>query len=136
MVYNLPMMKSDHAPILAMLNSKPRKHDKIFKFENWWLLEDDYDITARQSWSKSSNRPFHLKTFYLAKDLERWRKSKPKVSDQLQAIEEQLLQLQMLPPHQQNIGLQKDLEHQHHTILAKDEAYHRQRYKKKLVCQW
>ena len=36
-VYHLPMMKSDHAPILAVLNSTRTKTNKPFKFENWWL---------------------------------------------------------------------------------------------------
>lgn len=74
--------------------------------------------------------PFHLKTFFLAKDLTRWRKSKPKNSDQLKAIEDQILQFQMHPPHQQNPNVQKLLIHQHEMLLAKEEAYHRQRYKK------
>jgi hypothetical protein len=46
MVYHLPMMKSDHAPILAVLNSCRKKISKPFKFENWWLLEDDYENIA------------------------------------------------------------------------------------------
>jgi hypothetical protein len=99
MVYHLPMIKSDHAPILAVLNSCRRNISKPFKFENWWLLEDDYESIANQSWQKSCNRPFHLKTIFLAKDLTRWRKSKPKNSDQLKAIEDQILQFQIRPPH-------------------------------------
>jgi hypothetical protein len=130
MVYHLPMMKSDHAPILAVLNSYRRKISRPFKFENWWLLEDDYENIANQSWQKSCNRPFHLKTFFLAKDLTRWRKSKPKNSYQLKAIEDQILQFQMCLPHQQNPNVQKLLIHQHEMLLAKVEAYHRQRYKK------
>ena len=35
----------------------------------------------------------------------------------------------MCSPHQQNIGLQKDLQYQHRIILA-EEAYHKQCYKK------
>ena len=116
--------------ILAVLNARHCSHHKPFKFENWWPLEDDYENTAEQSWHKSFHRPFHLKTFYLAKDLQRWRKTKPKISDQLKAIEDQILHLQMCPPRQQNPSLQKDLVLQHETILTKDEAYHRQRYKK------
>jgi hypothetical protein len=101
------MMKSDHAPILAMLSANMNKCKKTFKFENWWLLEDYYEYTAKQSWHKSSNRPFHLKTIYLSKDLNRWRKTTPKISDQLKAIEDQILHLQIHPPHHQNPSIQK-----------------------------
>ena len=54
-----------------------RRH---FKFENWWHLEKDYNVTAKQSWLKSSNRPFHLKTHCLAQDHTKWCKTKPKPS--------------------------------------------------------
>jgi hypothetical protein len=39
MVYHLPMMRSDHAPILAVLQSNHFRTNKSFKFENWWTLE-------------------------------------------------------------------------------------------------
>jgi len=50
------------------------------------------------SWHKSCNRPFHLKTLFLAKDLIKWQKAKPKNSDVLRTIEDKLLALQMNPP--------------------------------------
>jgi len=37
------------------------------------------------------------------------------------------------PPHLQNHSLQEELTHQHHTILAKQETFHQQRYKKTWV---
>jgi len=48
-VYHLPMIYSDHAPILAVINSMRRKFKKSFKFENWWLLTDDYNGIAKAS---------------------------------------------------------------------------------------
>ena len=65
------------------------------------------------------------KTNYLAADLKTWRRTKPKLTDQLETIE-QLLQQQSLPPHLQNQSIQKELTHQHHLILTKQETYHRQ----------
>ncbi|PNT74998.1 hypothetical protein BRADI_1g26043v3 [Brachypodium distachyon] len=41
-VYNLPIMLSDHAPVLAVLHFKFKKPTYQFKFENWWLLEEDF----------------------------------------------------------------------------------------------
>jgi endonuclease/exonuclease/phosphatase family metal-dependent hydrolase len=41
-VYHLPMMRSDHVSILAVLNTNHPKTNKVFKFENWWLLEQDF----------------------------------------------------------------------------------------------
>lgn len=77
MIYHLPVMKSDHAPILAVLDSQRPKVKRPFKFENWWTLEKDFEQVAKSSWSKSVHRPFHQKVSYLASDLKAWRRSKP-----------------------------------------------------------
>lgn len=55
-------------------------------------------MVAQQSWSHSASRPFIHKTKYLASDLRKWRKTNPKLSDQLATVEEQLLQDQSKPP--------------------------------------
>lgn len=127
-VYHLPMMQSDHAPILAVLNSSKQIIKKPFRFENWWLLEEDFQQAAKNSWLKSDHRPFQEKITYLISDLKKC-KSKPRITDQLESIE-QLLNLQNNPPSSQNYGLQNDLIFQHQTLLAKHESFHRQRYKK------
>ena len=129
-VYHLPMLRSDHAPILTILNSSRLCTNKPFRFENWWLMKQDYQSVAQQSWSHSASRTFTHKTKYLASDLRKWRKSKPKLADQLATVEDQLLQQQAKPPHQQNFDLQNHLTHQHHRLLAKDEQFHLQRAKK------
>ncbi|PNT76038.1 hypothetical protein BRADI_1g43245v3 [Brachypodium distachyon] len=38
-VYNLPIILSDHAPILATTGSIFKRPKLSFKFENWWLME-------------------------------------------------------------------------------------------------
>jgi hypothetical protein len=48
----------------------------------------------------------------------------------LQDIENQLLQHQARPPHLQNHSAQHELIYRHQNILAKQEIFHRQRYKK------
>jgi hypothetical protein len=60
-VYHLPMLRSDHAPILTLLNSSRRHTNKPFRFENWWLLEQGYEEVAKSSWQRSTRRPFHQK---------------------------------------------------------------------------
>jgi hypothetical protein len=43
-VFNMPLLPcfSDHAPILLSTNGKMRKPRRTFKFENWWLKEEDF----------------------------------------------------------------------------------------------
>jgi hypothetical protein len=66
------MMCSDHTPILAKLQESHQTTIKPFGFENVWLAEDDFQIEAQNSWSKSYSRPFHLKARFLAQDLKKW----------------------------------------------------------------
>lgn len=93
-------------------------------------MERHYQLVAKQSWCHSDSRPFTQKTKYLASNLHKWHKNKPKLSDQFATIEDKLLQLQSKPPHEQNFDLQKHLTHQHHQLLAKEEHFHLQRAKK------
>jgi hypothetical protein len=124
------MLRSDHAPILALLDSQRRNAVKPFRFENWWLLEEDYDSTAKESWAKSANRPFHQKTRYLATDLKNWCRKKPRIDEQLQRVEDCILQAQSIHPSLQDYDLQAQLARQHQQLLDKDEQFHLQRAKK------
>jgi hypothetical protein len=118
-VYHLPMMRSDHAPIFMVLQSNRAKEKRLFRFENFWLAENDFKQIVKQSWNLSRNTYFQRKLQYLATDLKVWRRTKPKLSDSQQVIEDQLLLLHSKPPHQQNFPIQKELMHQHQEILAK-----------------
>ena len=129
-VFHLPMLRSDYAPILALLDSQRRNAVKPFRFENWWLLEEDYDSTAKESWAKSANRPFHQKTRYLATDLKNWCRKKPRIDEQLQRVEDCILQAQSIHPSLQDYDLQAQLARQHQQLLDKDEQFHLQRAKK------
>jgi hypothetical protein len=70
------------------------------------------------------------KTKFLAGDLKTWRRRKPKLDDQLQAIEDTILQEQHKPPSEQDFDLQQQLSQQHQDLLIKDEQFHLQRAKK------
>jgi len=58
-VLHLPMLKSDHAPILTMFQSSIAKTTKPFRFKNYWLLEQDFNEVARSSWDRSATRTFN-----------------------------------------------------------------------------
>jgi hypothetical protein len=77
-IYYLPMMYNDHAPILAVLNSQRPLLHKPFCFENGWLPEQDFHDIAKQSWQHSSARDFSHKNKFLAADLRKWRRKKTK----------------------------------------------------------
>jgi hypothetical protein len=126
------MMYSDHAPILLLPTSQRQRPRKPFRFENWWLMEEDFQQIAQQSWHISAHRSLSHKIRFLAADLKKWRATKPKTSDQLQSIEDQILSQQTLHPSNQNHTLLHSLNQQHQHLLAREESYHIQRFKK----QW
>jgi endonuclease/exonuclease/phosphatase family metal-dependent hydrolase len=85
-IYHLPMLYSDHAPILEVLNSSQPRTNKPFRFENWWLMEQDFQDVAKQSWERSSTCIFSYKTKSLAAELRKWRRKKPKNTDLIAQI--------------------------------------------------
>jgi len=46
-MYHLPMLCGDHAPILTMLDPNRPGTNVVFRFENWWLMEQDYADVLR-----------------------------------------------------------------------------------------
>jgi hypothetical protein len=127
-VLHLPMMYSDHAPILLLSISNRQRPKKPFRFENWWLMEQDFQDVAQTSWNRSASHSFSHKTHFLAADLRKWRRLKPKTRDQLHSIEEQVLADQSLHPSQQIPSIQHHLHQQHQHL---QEIYHIQRAKKR-----
>lgn len=50
---NLPILRSDHGPILFNSNDTPRRVPKAFKFEAMWLTHKDFDKVVNQIWDAS-----------------------------------------------------------------------------------
>ncbi|WVZ88301.1 hypothetical protein U9M48_034837, partial [Paspalum notatum var. saurae] len=44
----------------------------MFKFENWWLYENDFQEVSREAWQKSTDMPFYKRTKHLGFHLQRW----------------------------------------------------------------
>lgn len=49
-VSHLLMILIDHAPILLKLQSSHVRPNESFRFENWWLLEEDFQRISSASW--------------------------------------------------------------------------------------
>ncbi|PNT77856.1 hypothetical protein BRADI_1g69641v3, partial [Brachypodium distachyon] len=46
-VYNLPIILIDHTPGLTITGSSFRRPRFHFKFENWWLMEEDFQSVPK-----------------------------------------------------------------------------------------
>jgi hypothetical protein len=134
-VFNLPIILSDHAPILISTDSKFQRPKLHFKFENWWTYEEDFRGVAKDAWNASVNRPFHARTANLAGALKRWCKKKKPIQQQLDYIQEQINDIQMKPVHLQNHNLEVSLIAQYEQNMTKLTEYYRQRAKKHWATQ-
>jgi hypothetical protein len=52
-------------------------------------MEHDYEGVAKSSWDHLAHKPFHQKAKYLAPDLKKWRRTKPKLSNQLALVKDE-----------------------------------------------
>ncbi|EEC77009.1 hypothetical protein OsI_15342 [Oryza sativa Indica Group] len=134
-VYHLPMLYSDHAPIIAILNPKSRRPRRSFKFENWWLLESDFNQEAKAAWQKTERYHFQRRTTLLARFLTSWSKKKKPLQQQLDQIENDLLKIQDSPNRDLYQIEEQRLEQQHDSTMQKLADYYKQRSKKHWVQQ-
>jgi hypothetical protein len=58
-----------------------------FKFENWWIKEEDFQSFAKSAWQKTYNKPFSARTNRLAGDLRIWCRKKKPVQQELNKLE-------------------------------------------------
>jgi exonuclease III len=77
-VYNMPIIHtlSDHAAILLSTDGTLHRVKCSFKFENWWLKEDEFQNYAKNDWLSTANRSFAARTNHLAGTLKIWCKKK------------------------------------------------------------
>jgi len=129
-VYHLPMLYSDHTPILAILNPNRPKPKRRFRFQNWWLTENDFHETAAQAWAQSKNQPFHNRTKALASNLKKWVKKKKPLNQQLEEIEQHIAQIQENQPDHIDHATEQNLVTLNNQILDKITYYYRQLSKK------
>ena len=88
-VYNMPLLHcfSDHAPILCSTDGNSRKTKNNFKFENWWLKEQDFQNHAKACWQQSRSKQFEQRTRHLASCLKVWCRKKKPLQEELQELD-------------------------------------------------
>ncbi|XP_031116716.1 uncharacterized protein LOC116020380 [Ipomoea triloba] len=73
-VIHLPMLNSDHTPLLIRLSGTPPNNcNKIFRFSAAWCTHPDYQRCVKQSWSDSKSLGENIKS--TTTQLESWNKS-------------------------------------------------------------
>jgi hypothetical protein len=134
-VYNMPIVHtmSDHAAILLSTDGPVRKVKCSFKFENWWLKEEDFQNCAKNAWLSTKNKSFSARTNHLAGTLKIWCKKKKPLHLEINNLGEQLKQIQMKPLAEQDHGLQMTLSTRYEQSITKLTDFYMQRAKKQWV---
>jgi hypothetical protein len=88
---------SDHAPILLSTDGKMAKPRNTFKFENWWLREDDFQNYANNAWNQHTTSAFMQRTNLLGAKLKVWCRKKKPLQEELKSLEHQIDQIQKNP---------------------------------------
>jgi hypothetical protein len=134
-VYNMPLIHSlsDHAPILFSTDGPARKLKRSFKFENWWLKENDFQTHAKNTWKKSANRSFSARTNHLAGALKIWCRKKKPLHEELNELDGKIKQIQLKPVQQQDHALEAELVARYEQNMTKLTDYYAQRAKKRWI---
>uniref|UniRef100_J3M5K5 Endonuclease/exonuclease/phosphatase domain-containing protein n=1 Tax=Oryza brachyantha TaxID=4533 RepID=J3M5K5_ORYBR len=129
-VYHLPLIYSDHAPILALLSPSTNRSRYYFKFEKWWLNESDFQGMAQTHWSHSGNVPFCVKLSNLSSGIKKWSKKKKPLQYQMVETEQKLLAIQASPNRHMLIDQELSLSIAYDSILQNLSDFYKQRAKK------
>jgi hypothetical protein len=134
-VYNIPLIHSlsDHAAILLSTEGPARKIKKPFKFENWWLKEQDFQEYAKSVWDVSKNKSFSNRTNHLAGSLKIWCKKKKPLQQELNNLEDQINQIQLKAWEEQDHKLESSLVERYEQTMTKLTDSYMQRAKKQWV---
>lgn len=124
-VFNLPIILSDHAPILVSTESQFRRPKLNFKFENWWIMEEDFQNVAKSAWCSSINQSFHTRTTNLAGTLKKWCKKKKPIQQQLATLQDQINTIQKQPIQDQDHCLEAKLIAQYEENMTKLTEFYR-----------
>jgi dipeptidase len=131
-VYNMPIIHnlSDHAAILLSTEGSFRRIKQSFKFENWWLKEQDFQSCARADWHLTRNKTFVARTNHLAGTLKVWCKKRKPLNQELNNLEEQIKQIQMQPVAKQDHNMEASLMTRYEQTMTKLTDSYMQRAKK------
>jgi hypothetical protein len=134
-VYNMPIIYSisDHAAILLSTDGPIRRIKHSFKFENWWIKEQDFQDRAKSAWLSTTNKPFSSRTNHLAGTLKIWCRKKKPLQREINNLEEKIKHIQMQPLSNRDHNLEASLVTRYEQTMTKLTDSYMQRAKKKWI---
>ncbi|KAJ4770731.1 DNAse I-like superfamily protein [Rhynchospora pubera] len=125
-VNHLPMIHSDHCPILLRIK-KPPSRQREFRIENWWLKENGFQQTWVPKWEEERGRPWQEKWREMRKNIQQWAKNLATPKKKLDELAKKLHDVQMIHPMNRDHSLEVSLLKEYSEVEAQHESYWRQR---------
>jgi len=94
--YALPVVGSDHSPLLLMSNAKPAKKIRDFHFEAFWTEDEECREIVKQAWQSQNLYEARLRDKLMAVKhaLKEWSKKKfPNSQSRIKALKQELQSL-------------------------------------------
>lgn len=126
----LEVSTSDHLPIFLQLHKQvyiPKK--RRFKFENVWLLEDEWTQIVKNGWDDAANRGIMEKVMLCGVKLQEWgRGSNQEFKEKIKVCRERLRKLRARRDNH-GVRLYNEARWEFLQLLEKQEIYWKQRAK-------
>jgi hypothetical protein len=129
-LHNVVSHRSDHFPILLKLHEIPRrKVIKEFRFENAWLMEDDFADVVVEGWERSLDSDVLSRLGRCTEAMNEWgRKLRHKYRDAIDECREEMERLRGSMQNSQ-VSRYEEVRNKMGVLLAQEEAFWKQRSK-------
>lgn len=125
-VFHLPRFSSDHLPIMLKLEANKRKPPRKFRFENWWMLDEGFQVVC-EGLAGMEQRSWEALGEAFKRGVRGWLKTRKSPHNTLRGIEAEMMALHNLPPDQVMRERENELQIRHMNCLLMEEQYWYQR---------
>uniref|UniRef100_A0A803QQG6 Reverse transcriptase domain-containing protein n=1 Tax=Cannabis sativa TaxID=3483 RepID=A0A803QQG6_CANSA len=137
-LHHLGFFSSDHRALKVLLEGNPVMfaRNPTFRFDNHWLLEPDFPMILRDSWSTESNSSvsnnpiltFLSKQNNCSVSLSSWGRNKNQFSNRIKSIQSDMERLMVCPTvSPSDVKKANDLQKNLDSLLVKEEIFWKQR---------
>ncbi|KAJ3708440.1 hypothetical protein LUZ61_012145 [Rhynchospora tenuis] len=125
-VNHLPMIHSDHCPILLRAKKPPEKANN-FRIENWWLLDQTFHDDWVRTWNQEAGRPWKQKWVAVKDSMKKWASANLTPKKKLEKIAAKILNVQTQHPAVRDHALEGRLLHEYEVVEEQANVYWKQR---------
>ncbi|KAJ4799461.1 DNAse I-like superfamily protein [Rhynchospora pubera] len=125
-VNHLPIIHSDHCPILLRVK-KPPDRSVMFRVENWWLMDSSFNEEWIGTWNRAAGGMWHQRWGAVRSTMRGWASNNLTPKKKLEKLANQIQEVQCQHPSVRDHSLEEKLLHEYDQTEEHNNAYWRQR---------